>query len=115
MGFEPTVPIARYDDLANRSFRPLRHLSIAVNVASLAQRATYILGVGLCISQWATCCMYQFAAVVMIYLDRMCCAAMAEADGLFQALKELFEHGEHAAAPDVSLNPVCVLLFHAVI
>ena len=26
-GFEPWVPISRYDDLANRSFRPLRHLS----------------------------------------------------------------------------------------
>ncbi len=28
-GFEPWVPISRYDDLANRSFRPLRHLSIS--------------------------------------------------------------------------------------
>ena len=27
-GFEPWVPISKYDDLANRSFRPLRHLSI---------------------------------------------------------------------------------------
>ena len=27
MGFEPTVQFNPYDDLANRSFRPLRHLS----------------------------------------------------------------------------------------
>ena len=27
MGFEPTVQCNPYDDLANRSFRPLRHLS----------------------------------------------------------------------------------------
>ena len=26
-GFEPWVPISRYDGLANRSFRPLRHLT----------------------------------------------------------------------------------------
>ena len=26
-GFEPWVPLLGYDDLANRSFRPLRHLS----------------------------------------------------------------------------------------
>ncbi|MEO7265667.1 MAG: hypothetical protein ABIW38_12170, partial [Ferruginibacter sp.] len=26
-GFEPTVQFNPYDDLANRSFRPLRHLS----------------------------------------------------------------------------------------
>ena len=29
-GFEPWVPISRYDDLANRSFRPLRHLSVTI-------------------------------------------------------------------------------------
>ncbi len=29
-GFEPWVPLLGYDDLANRSFRPLRHLSIAI-------------------------------------------------------------------------------------
>jgi hypothetical protein len=28
VGFEPTVQYDPYDDLANRSFRPLRHLSI---------------------------------------------------------------------------------------
>jgi hypothetical protein len=28
VGFEPTVQCYPYDDLANRSFRPLRHLSI---------------------------------------------------------------------------------------
>ena len=27
VGFEPTVQFNPYDDLANRSFRPLRHLS----------------------------------------------------------------------------------------
>ncbi len=27
VGFEPTVQCDPYDDLANRSFRPLRHLS----------------------------------------------------------------------------------------
>ena len=27
VGFEPTVPRKWHDDLANRSFRPLRHLS----------------------------------------------------------------------------------------
>ena len=30
-GFEPWVPVAGYDDLANRSFRPLRHLSYSMN------------------------------------------------------------------------------------
>src|SRR5690349_643867 len=29
VGFEPTVQCNPYDDLANRSFRPLRHLSFA--------------------------------------------------------------------------------------
>ena len=29
-GFEPWVPLLGYDDLANRSFRPLRHLSFAI-------------------------------------------------------------------------------------
>src|SRR5580692_5958231 len=28
VGFEPTVQCNPYDDLANRSFRPLRHLSV---------------------------------------------------------------------------------------
>ena len=28
VGFEPTVQFNPYDDLANRSFRPLRHLSL---------------------------------------------------------------------------------------
>jgi hypothetical protein len=28
VGFEPTVQYDPYDDLANRSFRPLRHLSV---------------------------------------------------------------------------------------
>ena len=28
VGFEPTVQFDPYDDLANRSFRPLRHLSL---------------------------------------------------------------------------------------
>ncbi len=27
-GFEPWVSVSTYDDLANRSFRPLRHLSV---------------------------------------------------------------------------------------
>ena len=29
VGFEPTVQFNPYDDLANRSFRPLRHLSFS--------------------------------------------------------------------------------------
>ena len=31
VGFEPTVQFNPYDDLANRSFRPLRHLSFYSN------------------------------------------------------------------------------------
>ena len=39
-GFEPWVPISRYDDLANRSFRPLRHLSsFFMNVAFFLSNA----------------------------------------------------------------------------
>ena len=30
VGFEPTVPVSRYGNLANCSFRPLRHLSFNV-------------------------------------------------------------------------------------
>ncbi len=30
VGFEPTVQFNPYDDLANRSFRPLRHLSLQI-------------------------------------------------------------------------------------
>ena len=30
VGFEPTVQCNPYDDLANRSFRPLRHLSFPI-------------------------------------------------------------------------------------
>jgi hypothetical protein len=30
VGFEPTVQFNPYDDLANRSFRPLRHLSLTL-------------------------------------------------------------------------------------
>jgi hypothetical protein len=34
-GFEPSVPITEYDGLANRSFRPLRHLSFQKSVANI--------------------------------------------------------------------------------
>jgi hypothetical protein len=44
VGFEPTVQCNPYDDLANRSFRPLRHLSVfptvfKTNLWFVAQRA----------------------------------------------------------------------------
>ena len=35
-GFEPWVPLLGYDDLANRSFRPLRHLSFAIKIIKIA-------------------------------------------------------------------------------
>ena len=35
-GFEPWVPLLGYDDLANSSFRPLRHLSIAIKIIKIA-------------------------------------------------------------------------------
>ncbi len=35
VGFEPTVQFNPYDDLANRSFRPLRHLSFIIRAAKI--------------------------------------------------------------------------------
>ena len=106
MGFEPTVPIARYDDLANRSFRPLRHLSITVNVASIAQRATYILGVGLAGVWHPDVMMYQLVTCSMIDLDLLSGHAAAVVQCLLQCVKEFFEHCEDAVAPYVALDSV---------